>query len=158
MDLYPKIFFACHRTHVRDPTTHKAVSARQVQILDHLDAEEPTGLVELARHLGVTPGTMSVAVDRLVRGGYVRRERDHEDGRRVSLRLTAAGARVRRESSVLEPERVRALLSALEQDQREQGLEGLELLANAAQQIASSRRPYWLKRHTQAVARPTIKE
>lgn len=146
MDLYPKIFFACHTRHVRDPATHKVVSAHQVQILDHLDTEEPTGLVELAKHMGVTPGTMSVAIDRLVQGGYVRRERDAVDGRRVNIRLTPAGARVRQESSVLEPGRVRALLTALDPAQRERGLEGLELLADAAQQITSSKKLYGLDR------------
>ena len=146
MELYPKIFFACHTRHVRDPATQKVVSAHQVQILDHLDSEEPTGLVQLARHMGVTAGTMSVAIDRLVRGGYVRRERDTADARRVNLRLTPAGARVRQESSVLEPERVRALLSELDRDQRAQGLAGLELLADAAQHIMSSGRPDGLDR------------
>ena len=55
---YPRIYFACHREHVRDPKNGIDVSSRQVSILDHLDANHPTMLSDLAKHLGVTPATM----------------------------------------------------------------------------------------------------
>jgi DNA-binding MarR family transcriptional regulator len=74
-----------------------------VSILDHLDAVEATVLSDLARHMGVTPSTMSLAVDRLERNGYVTRERNEADRRRVHIRLTDAGVRVRRANSVLDP-------------------------------------------------------
>ncbi len=67
LECYPKIYFACHRRHVRDPATRRVLSAHQASILDHLDAVEPTSLGQLAAHMGVTVGTMSVAVERLVR-------------------------------------------------------------------------------------------
>ena len=38
----PRIYFACHRRHVRDDESGTHVSARQVSILDHLDSETPT--------------------------------------------------------------------------------------------------------------------
>src|SRR5215468_7419940 len=113
MRLYPKIFLACHTRHVRDSVTGHQLSDHQASILDHLDEVDPTSLMELARHMGVTASTMSLAVDRLVRGGYVRRERDAQDGRRVNLRLTQAGLRVRREKSVLDPKLVASLLRRL---------------------------------------------
>ncbi len=139
IDLYPKIFFACHTRHVRDPVTHKEVSERQVQILDHLDEREATTLTGLAQHLGVTASTMSLAVDRLERARYVRRHRDPRDGRRVGVRLTAAGARVREEHSVLDPELVRALLGGLSADAREEALRGLARLADAARSVRGAR-------------------
>ena len=145
MELYPKIFFACHARHVRDPQTRTLVSAHQVQILDHLDADEPTSLSGLARHMGVTVGTMSVGVERLVRRGYVRRDRDPSDGRRVNLRLTPAGARVRESHSVLEPELVRSMLLGLEGERRARALDGLALLAEAAQGIMHAKHPYALR-------------
>src|SRR5579872_7571944 len=101
---YPQVYFACHRRHVRDEATKEILSAHQASVLDHLDDVEPTSLLELARHMGVTASTMSLTVDRLERGGYVRRERSTEDGRRLDLRLTAAGVRVKRQQKVLEPE------------------------------------------------------
>src|SRR5438552_2698612 len=97
---YPRIFFACHTRHVRDPQSRRKLSAHQASILDHLDEVEPTSVLHLARHMGVTASTMSLGAARLVRLGYVRRSRDRGDRRFVSLRLTAAGARIRDASSV----------------------------------------------------------
>ena len=51
MENYPRIYFACHTRHVKDPKTRRQVSAHQASILDHLDETEPTALVELARHM-----------------------------------------------------------------------------------------------------------
>jgi DNA-binding MarR family transcriptional regulator len=146
LDYYPRIFFACHTRHVADPETRKLVSARQASILDHLDETEPTTLSGLAAHMGVTPSTMSLSVDRLQAMGYVRRTRDPADARRVGIRLTARGLRLREAQSVLEPERVRKLLSHLSDADRSRALEGLELLAQAAQKEMSSRTLYGLRR------------
>ncbi len=129
---YPRIYFACHTRHVRDPQTERLLSRHQASILDHLDELEPTTVLELARHMGVTAATMSLAIDRLERKGYVARLRDATDRRRVHVRLTTAGVRVRDASSVLDPGRVDAMLARLTEDERARAIHGLELLARAA--------------------------
>ena len=138
LEQYPRIFFACHTRHRRDPRSKRLLSAHQGSILDHLDNVEPTGLTDLARHMGVTASTMSLSVDRLERGGFVRRQRDPRDGRRVGLRLTPAGVRVKEAQSVLEPERVRGMLAQLGGPERAAALRGLALLARAAQRYMES--------------------
>lgn len=132
LDLYPRVFHACHSRHVRDPKTREAVSTNQTRVLDHLDDVEPTSLMGLARHMGVSASTMSLTVDRLVRRGYVTRSRDGSDRRVVSLRLTAAGTRLRDAQSVLDPRRVTAMMSRLSPDERQDAVRGLALLARAA--------------------------
>lgn len=144
MALYPRIYFACHTRHVRDPQTQRLLSRHQASILDHLDEIEPTTLNDLARHMGVTAGTMSLSIDRLERKGYVMRMRDAVDRRRVHLRLTTAGVRVRQASSVLDPARVEALVARLGDEERDTAISGLALLARAAEQQiepSSRRRP-----------------
>ncbi len=135
---YPQIYFACHRRHGRDPKTKAVLSARQASALDHLDDAEGTSLMELSRHMGVTASTMSLMVDRLERGGYVRRERSRRDGRRVELHLTPAGVRVKRQEHLLEPELVAAVLARLDPERRGQALAGLELLAEASRGMMAS--------------------
>ena len=132
---YPQIYFACHRRHVRDAQTEAVLSAHQASVLDHLDDVAGTSLFDLARHMGVTASTMSLTVDRLERGGYLTRERSKEDGRRVDLRLTAAGLRIKRQRKVLEPELVEAVLTRLDERKRRQALRGLELLAQASREM-----------------------
>jgi DNA-binding MarR family transcriptional regulator len=129
---YPRIYFACHTRHVHDPATGRALSAHQASILDHLDEVEAMTLTDLSDHMGVTPGTMCVHVERLVKRGYVARLRDPQDGRRAQLRLTAGGRRVREAKSVLDPERVRRMLDGLGAGERRDALRGLALLADAA--------------------------
>ena len=135
---YPRIYFACHRRHVRDESSGAVLSAHQASVLDHLDDVEGTSLFNLARHMGVTASTMSLMVDRLERGGYVRRERSKQDGRRVDLRLTPAGVRIKRQQKVLEPALVGAMLRRLPDEKRKRALAGLELLAEAAAELIAS--------------------
>jgi len=135
---YPQIYFACHRRHVRDDQTGEVMSSHQASVLDHLDEREGTALFDLARHMGVTASTMSLTVDRLVRGGWVVRERSREDARRVDLRLTEAGVRIKRQQKVLEPALVSAVLERLDERKRKQALRGLEILAEASREVASS--------------------
>ncbi|HUI53993.1 MAG TPA: MarR family transcriptional regulator [Bryobacteraceae bacterium] len=135
---YPQIYFACHRRHVRDEQTQVVLSSHQSSVLDHLDDVEGTPLFELARHMGVTASTMSLMADRLERGGYLRRERNRQDARRVDLRLTPAGVRIKKQQKVLEPELVAAMLRRLDERRRREALRGLELLAEAAGEMIAS--------------------
>jgi DNA-binding MarR family transcriptional regulator len=138
--LYSQIYFACHTRHVHDPDSGTRVSARQASILSHLDSVEPTPLSQLAEHMGVTVSTMSISVDRLVRQGYVVRDRSENDARVRHVRLTAAGERLRAAQKVLEPRLVRAMLSRLSPADRAVALRGLELLGAAAREQAKERR------------------
>jgi DNA-binding MarR family transcriptional regulator len=132
LDAYPRIYFACHTRHVRDPQTGADVSAHQASILDHLDEVDPMSMSDLAGHMGVTVATMSLAIDRLEAKGYVRRSRDADDGRRVLLRVTPDGLRLREAKSVLDPVRVEAVLAQLSAADRQAALKGLKLLATAS--------------------------
>jgi len=132
MESYPKIFFACHRRHVQDPGTRELLSAHQASILDHLDAVEPTSVSRLALHMGVTASTMSLSLDRLASRGYVERERDAHDARKVLVRLTRQGVRLKTSQSVLDPTVVRSILKRLSPMKRQRALRGLALLAAAA--------------------------
>jgi DNA-binding MarR family transcriptional regulator len=132
LEHYPRIYFACHTRHVRDPGSRRVLSAHQASILDHLDEVEPTSVMDLARHMGVTASTMSIAIERLSRHGYVLRGRDPKDGRRVNLTLSHAGVRVRDAQSVLDPHRVTAMLARLTSKERTSALHGLATLARAA--------------------------
>jgi DNA-binding MarR family transcriptional regulator len=150
MALYPRIYFACHTRHVRDADSQRLLSRHQASILDHLDEIDPTTVNDLARHMGVTPATMSLAIDRLERQGYLVRARDAADRRRVHVRLTSAGVRVRDSASVLDPPRVEALIATLTDEEREIALRGLVLLAEAAARVTGSYQT--AKRHAERSA------
>lgn len=133
LDAYPRVYFACHTRHVADPVSGDPVSAHQASILDHLDEVDAMSVTDLAGHMGVTVATMSLAIDRLERRAYVRRDRDPRDRRRVLLRVTPAGVRLREAKSVLDPVRVEQVLAHLSPADRDVALRGLELLARASE-------------------------
>ncbi len=148
MEFYPKIYFACHTKHVNDPVKKVRLTAHQGSILDHLNDTDSISLQELALHMGVTPSTMSITVERLVKLGYVSRDKDKNDSRRVKLLLTGQGLKIKRSKSVLDAHRVQEVLSRLTDDERLVAIKGLGLLASASemQMKSTSLEKAWTKR------------
>ena len=126
------IFLACHRQHVRQDETGRAVTEHQATLLNHLHASKPMTLSKLAEHMGVGRSAMSIAVSRLVRRGYIAKKRDKNDARGVGLTLTAAGTRVKEVNTVLDPELVREMVRRVPAKDLENALSGIECLAGYA--------------------------
>jgi DNA-binding MarR family transcriptional regulator len=129
---YPTLHAAWRRRGVQDQATGRRVSNHQAGILEQLDPAAPITVGELAQRLGVTPATVSIQLARLVRLRLVLREADPGDGRRVRIRLSEAGDRMRNLRSLLDPERVRAALARLTEPEREAAIAGIRALATAA--------------------------
>ncbi|MFC4820713.1 MarR family winged helix-turn-helix transcriptional regulator [Dokdonella ginsengisoli] len=133
---YPQIYLACHVEHVRARSNAHALSARDASLLSHLDRGHGIAAAELAQHMQIRPSTLSAALARLERLGYVEREADAHDRRVHRLRLSSRGEIAMAESSVLDPQRAAALLALLAPSERERALEGLALLARAARELS----------------------
>lgn len=67
------------------------LSLAEMHTLDAIGAYESRTMTETAERLGITVGTLSVAVDRLVKKGYVIRKRDENDRRIMRVSLTRNG-------------------------------------------------------------------
>jgi MarR family transcriptional regulator, organic hydroperoxide resistance regulator len=128
----PQIYLACHTRHVRAASSAHRLSSRDWSLLAHLGERRATPPSVLARHLSVNASTMSAAVKRLERLGYVARERETADGRRVTLRLTGKGARAMKAASVLDADCGRRVLARLSRVDRRAALDGFALLARAS--------------------------
>ena len=133
--LYPQIYLACHTDHVRAQSTAFRISSQDASILVHLDRESGLSPRALAKHLGVAPSTLSAALSRLSELGYLTNEPGKKDRRKREIRLTARGAEAIASTSVLNAERVRALLTKLKPEERKAAVRGLALLAKAARQL-----------------------
>ncbi len=131
LSAYPTIHSACRRRHLRDPVSGKRLSDHQAGILEHLDSRTPITVSDLAARLRVTSATASLQLTQLARLRLVTRERDQADARRVQVRLTEAGVRLRGLRSLLDPERVRQALARLDPPEQAAVVAGLRLLAGA---------------------------
>jgi DNA-binding MarR family transcriptional regulator len=139
--LYPQIYLACHTDHVRAVSTKWRISSQDASILVHLDRESGLSPRDLASHLGVAPSTLSAAIARLSELGYLTSSPSETDRRKRELRLTARGAEAIAATSVLDAERVKALLNKLKPDERKSAVRGLSLLAQAARRLNKNREP-----------------
>lgn len=129
---YPQVYFACHTRHDRARSTASHLSARDSEILVHLDRRLPLTLSELAAHMDLARSTLSEAVKKLEALGYIgKAPHAARDRRHVSLVLTKKGVDAVRANSVLESRRLRAVLSMLSKRDQAAAVGGLELLARA---------------------------
>lgn len=67
------------------------ISGAQLFVLQELEKTPAMSLSELARKTRTDQSSVSVVVSRLVEGGFVMRERDARDARRLVLTLTKSG-------------------------------------------------------------------
>lgn len=136
---YPQIYFACHTRHIRRASTPERLSAADSTLLAHLDERRPVRSTALARHLGVANSTLSAAIARLAKQGYVVQSRDAADRRAIELRLSRKGTAAMQASSVLDTPLVRKMLERLTASERKRALDGLALLARAARASGEER-------------------
>ena len=69
----------------------KDITNNDMHVIEAVGQEEPRNMSSVARDLGVTVGTLTIAVNNLVKKGYVKRERSQKDRRVVLISLTGKG-------------------------------------------------------------------
>jgi DNA-binding MarR family transcriptional regulator len=137
--LYPQIYIACHNDHIRASSTRWRISSQDASVLVHLDQEAGLRPSALAKHLGVAASTLSATISRLEKLGYLSNTPAENDKRQRELKLTVQGAAAVAATSVLNEERVRALVRKLSPAERELAVRGLGLLAKAARKLQETK-------------------
>lgn len=104
------------------------ISYNDMHILDAVGIEEPRNMSAIAKRLNVTTGTLTVAMNGLVRKGYAMRERSEEDRRVVYIRLTEKGRRAYESHNTFHQEMIEAAIQTLNDEEKRVLVQTLERL------------------------------
>lgn len=104
------------------------VTEHGIEILRHVPEGESIRLTWLAEHLGLTKGTVSVMVKKLVMAGLLERKRNPLNEREVQIRLTKKGANLLKNNPVLDSKQLENRLKKLSPSERVKVVESLALL------------------------------
>ena len=95
------------------------VTDAQYAVLDFIFKNQFCTMGQLSKGLEASLSTLTGVVERLVRGGYVVRERDEKDRRVVRVRLTPRGREVAEELKKIYADTLRRIYNALSPQDRE---------------------------------------
>lgn len=93
---------------------------------------EPQGksMSQIANTLGVSFGTPTVTIDRLITKGYVERIRDEEDRRQVFVKLSPKGQEVHLSIRALKDRVIEQIFGILDEEERKQLIHLLSKILN----------------------------
>ncbi len=94
-----------------------AISITEIHIIEKIGDLAPVRMSEVARSIGVTLATLTVACGKLVAKGLVRRERDKADRRVVNISLTDKGRAAYEYHKAFHARMVASVLDALTAEQ-----------------------------------------
>jgi DNA-binding MarR family transcriptional regulator len=104
----------------------------QFYILSLLSKKGTCSVTELADQMGVKPSAITAMVDRLLKHGFVLRDRDEHDRRVVTIRMTEQGADILQQAQRKRKEIVQRYLRHLAPDELDTFVRIFEKLARIA--------------------------
>ncbi|HIT64996.1 MAG TPA: MarR family transcriptional regulator [Candidatus Ventrimonas merdavium] len=98
---------------------YQDITNNDMHVIEAIGIGEPKNMSTIAKELSVTVGTLTIAMNSLVKKGYVLRERGREDRRVVYISLSEKGRSVYRSHETFHRQMIDAMLKDLTQDETE---------------------------------------
>ncbi|KJL05171.1 MULTISPECIES: MarR family winged helix-turn-helix transcriptional regulator [Priestia] len=126
---WTSIYYHLHYTH-QEKITHQTIS-----LLQHIDKSSAVGIREIADYLTISHNTASEHVKRSIEKGYVYKNRDIQDERKVILHLTEAGKDILKRNSSLDEEKISAILREMTASEKQLIQQAFQLLSERAKHV-----------------------
>lgn len=97
----------------------KEISINDMHIIDAIGIQEARNMSAVAKTMSVTVGTLTTAINNLVKKGYVSRIRSVEDKRVVLLSLTEKGVAAYQKHAVFHKQMVQTVMDGFEGEEME---------------------------------------
>ncbi len=117
VELYQEIMDAEENALIVDE--YSDITINDMHVIEAVGKEEPRSSSAVSKKLGITMGTLTKAIDGLVRKKYVVRERSDSDKRVVLLSLTEKGIRAFEHHAAFHKGMVDAVMAQLEPEEKE---------------------------------------
>ena len=108
----------------------KDISNNDMHIIEAIGKKQSKNMSTVAKTLSVTVGTLTIAINNLVKKGYVNRAHSEEDRRVVLISLSKKGERAYDHHEKFHDEMIQATLSGLDQEQTKILVKALKNLSN----------------------------
>ena len=108
--------------------TFKEISINDMHIIDAIGIGEPKNMSTVAGEMAVTVGTLTTAINNLVKKGYVSRVRSAQDKRVVLLSLTVTGLSAYEKHAAFHQKMVSTVMEGLDGQE-------MEVLAHALEKL-----------------------
>ncbi len=89
----------------------------EIHTIEAVGIKDAKTMGEIAHDLRITVGTLSAAITKLIKKGYVERKRTEEDRRVVLVSLTSKGENVYREHQVFHKEMITSMLGNFSEEE-----------------------------------------
>lgn len=107
----------------------KDISNNDMHIIEAIGLDEPRSMGAVARDMSVTVGTLTIAINNLVKKGYVKRVRSERDRRVVLISLTEKGVKAFYHHKHFHEEMIQATLDGLDREQTQVLIRALQNLS-----------------------------
>ena len=97
----------------------KDISNKDLHIIDAIGKDQPRNMTAIAKELNITVGTLTIAVNNLLKKGYVKRKRGEKGRRVVYISLTAKGRKAYRHHRDFHHKMIEGLLEPLSEQEEE---------------------------------------
>ncbi|MCI9083853.1 MAG: MarR family transcriptional regulator [Lachnospiraceae bacterium] len=95
----------------------KDISNNDMHVIEAIGKNQSKNMSTVAKTLSVTVGTLTIAINNLVKKGYVNRARSEEDRRVVLISLSSKGVRAFDHHEKFHNEMIKATLAGFDQEQ-----------------------------------------
>lgn len=96
---------------------YKDLTNNDMHVIEAIGLDEPKNMTSIARELSVTVGTLTIAMNSLVKKGYVIRERGQEDRRVVYICLSEKGRKAYEHHAEFHREMIQGISEELNEEE-----------------------------------------
>ena len=116
----------------------KDISITELHTIEAIGMYSSKQMSEVAQGLGITVGTLTIAINNLVKKGYVERKRSESDRRVVLVQLTRKGKLAYRIHEKFHSDMIKATINGLTEDEEEVLIKSLGKLVDFFKEKATS--------------------